>query len=120
MSYSQLLIAFLAVTLTSGSLNAADGATPVHVVQGVIEKIEKDSIVLKPRASSGKFEKNMILKLTGTSRLSVVSTQKRGEATVFVQKDLDSKQLAEKQSIAVIFAKNGDDNVILTGVHHVE
>jgi hypothetical protein len=62
---------------------------------------------LRPRDPEGKFAKSITLKLTGTSRLTTVTTQKRGGKPVLVQRETDGKELQVGQPIAVIYAKEG-------------
>ena len=115
------LFAFLSITVLLGPLVLAAEDTPRPLTTlGVIEKVEKELVTIKHRAADGKFDKSLVLKLTGTSRLSVLSTQKRGDKLVLVQKDMEAKNLAEKQQIAVIFANNGDDHVLLAAVVQAE
>src|SRR5262245_40574643 len=103
----------LAMLLAAPLSFAADEVPQVLTTQGLIQKVEKETITIKHRAADGKFDKDLTLTLTGTSRLSVLSTQKRNEKVVLVQKDVDGKHPAEKQTISVVYAKNGDENVLL-------
>jgi hypothetical protein len=84
--------------------------------QGTVEKVEKDSITVKPRTADGKFGKNLVLKLTGTSRVSTLTPRAQGGKTVMTQKDTDAKDLQPKQTVAVIYSGVGDDLVLLTAV----
>jgi hypothetical protein len=95
---------------------AADESPRVQTVQGTIEKVEKDTLTIKHRPPDGKTDKSTTFKLTGTSRFSTLSTQKRGDKIVLVQKDTEAKNLAAKQSIAVIYASNAGDHVLLAAV----
>src|SRR5437660_11553671 len=64
--------------LLVGLLRAADDAPALQTAQGVVEKVEKDTLTVKPRAKDGRFERPLVLKLTGTSKVSTLSTQTRG------------------------------------------
>lgn len=108
--------AALALSLLSQTVYAVDDLPPVLTTHGTIHKVEKDSITIKPRSSEGKFEKDLVIKLTGTSRISSLSTQKRSDKPVLVQKDIEPKHLVEKQLISVIYANNGEDHVLLAAV----
>jgi len=97
----------IAVLLTLLALTpiafAADEALHVNTAQGTVVKVEKDKLTIKYRLAD-KTEKNLALKLTCTSHFSTLSTQKRNDKAVMVQKETDAKALVEKQSIAVIHA----------------
>jgi hypothetical protein len=95
---------------------AADEAPVVQAAQGVVDKVEKDSLTIKPRGKDGRFEKAVVLKLTGTSKISTLSTQMRGKATIFVQKETDSKELQPNQPIALVYATGQGGTVLLTAV----
>jgi hypothetical protein len=99
---------------------AADESPRLQTIQGTVEKVEKDTLTIKHRQSDSKTEKSVTFKLTGTSRFSMLSTQKRGDKIVLVQKDTEAKSLAEKQAIAVIYAVNAGDHVLLAAVVHAE
>ena len=59
----------------------------------------------------------MVLKLTGTSKVSTLTFQMRGGKMVPVQKDTDAKDLTAGQMISVIYATaKGEDPVLLSGV----
>jgi hypothetical protein len=103
---------FLLVTLA----RAADEAPVLQTAQGVVDKVEKDTLTIKPRGKDGRFEKALALKLTGTSKISTLSTQIRGQAVVLVQKDTDLKDLKANQPIALVYATGKAGTVLLTGV----
>src|SRR5581483_3630274 len=58
-------------------LRAADEAPTIDTAQGVVDKADKEALTVKPRDKAGKFEKTLVLKLTGTSKASTLSTQTR-------------------------------------------
>ncbi len=101
--------------LTAGSL-AQDAAVGMATAQGMIDKVEKESIVVRPRSADGKFEKSLNLKLTGTSKISTLSYQKRAGKNVAVQKDTEARDLTAKQPIAVIYTTGPDGLVLLAAV----
>lgn len=112
-----LVICFALVTQ---SLRAADEPPRMQTVQGTINKVEKDSITIKHKSGDSKTEAKIAFKLTGTSRFSMLSTQKRGDKIVLVQKDAEVKNLAEKQTIAIIYANNAGDHILLAAVVQAE
>lgn len=83
------------------------------VAQGVVDKADKDALTVKPRGADGKFQKAIVLKLTGTSKVTVLAPQKRGDKTVLTQRDADAKDLAAGQHVAVIYADAGKDGPVL-------
>ena len=95
---------------------AGDGPSPLATAHGAVEKVEKTYLTILPRGPGGKFQKALKLKLTGTSRVSLVTSQKRAGKMVPVQKDLDVKDLEPKQAIAVIYLPEKTGGVLLSGV----
>ena len=112
----RLVSAVLAGLLLTGLLLAGDGPSPLAAVAGVVEKVEKDALTVRPRGADGKFQKTLTLKLTGTSKLTVVTQQKRAGKLVAVQKEIEAKDLQAKQPIAVIYTSGKVGNVILSAV----
>ena len=94
---------------------AADAPT-LATAHGTIESVEKETLTMKVRGADGKFGKPLALKLTGTSRVTVLSTQNRAGKMVFTQKEIEVKSLEPKQIIAVIYAGEKDDAVLLSAV----
>jgi hypothetical protein len=87
------------------------------VAMGVVDKADKESLVVKPRGPEGKFQKAVPLKLTGTSRVSILAPQKRGAEVVLAQRDAEAAELSAGQAVAVIYADAGDDGpVVLSAV----
>jgi hypothetical protein len=95
---------------------AAQTAPPLLTAHGTVDKVSKTSITLRPRSAEGKFEKALVLKVTGTSRLTTLVPQVRAGKTVLTQKDTDLKDLEAKRTIAVIYTKVKEGNVLLVGV----
>ena len=89
---------------------------PLLHAHGTVEKLEKDQLTIRPRGADGKFGKNVTLKLTGTSKVTTLSTQKRDKKAVVVQRDTDPKDLAKGQGIAVIYTTVAGDSVLLAAV----
>ncbi len=106
----------LAALLLAAAVRAADAAPSLATAQGIIDKVEKDSLTVRPRGAGGKFEKSLVLKLTGTSKISTLTFQTRGGKSVPVQKDTDAKDLSAKQMIAVLYTLGADGPVLLTAV----
>jgi hypothetical protein len=99
-----------------GPARAADTPLALATAQGIIDKVEKDSLTVHTRGPDGKFGKSVVLKVTGTSKITTVTPQTRGGKLVLVQKDTDVKDLQPKQSVVVIYATAGDDTVLLAAV----
>ena len=85
---------------------------------GLVEKADKDSLTIRPRGPEGRFGKSMTLKATGTSRVTILTEQKRGGKLTVVQREVETKELQKNQAVAVIFATAADGPVILTAVAH--
>jgi hypothetical protein len=101
----------LAISLALAGGNAVTLATAA----GSVEKAEKDALTLQPRGADGKFGKRLVLKLTGSSKLTVVSQEKRGGKLVPVQREVEAADLAAGQLIAVIYT-GGAEPILLSGV----
>lgn len=109
---SSFLAAFLIVTVAL----AGEPGHGLATATGMVEKIDKESLAIQPRGPGGKFAKKLTLRMTGTSKLTVVSEEKRGGKLVPVQRELDVKDLETKQEIAVIYLVAGSDLTLLSGV----
>jgi len=94
---------------------ADDAPLDITTANGMVEKVDKDSVTVLPRGAGGKFTKKVVLKLTGTSKFTMVNMEKRGAKMVPVQRDVGPKDLESKQHITVIFT-SGDDPVLLSAV----
>ena len=116
MLHSNPVAILMCLMLLAQPLQAADETPRMQTVQGTIEKVEKESLTIRHKSGDGKTESKQTFKLTGTSRFSMLSTQKRGDKLVLVQKDAEVKNLAEKQTIAVIYANNAGEHVLLAAV----
>jgi hypothetical protein len=95
---------------------AGDSELAIETASGMVEKVEKGSVMVQTREAGGKFGKKLVLKLTGTSKLTQVSQEKRGGKLVTVQREADPKDLESRQAIAIIYATGGEDNVLLSAV----
>ncbi len=95
---------------------AGDVPSGLSSASGLVDKIDKEALTIQPRGAGGKFGKKLVLKITGTSKLTIVSQEKRGGKMVPVQRDLDFKDLEAKQHIAVIYLTIGADNTLLAAV----
>jgi hypothetical protein len=98
----------------AGSQDKKGAAEPsLAVAHGVVDKADKDALTVKPRAADGRFQKEIKLKLTGTSKVTVLTPQNRGGKVVLTQRDADAKDLAAGQTIAVIYTEAGKDGAVL-------
>jgi hypothetical protein len=102
---------------TAQDKKAADEAPALLTTSGTVDKADKDALVLKPRGTDGKFQKAMTLKVTGTSKVAVLTPQKRGDKVVLTQREIEAKDLVAGQAVAVIYAEvEKDGPVLLTAV----
>jgi hypothetical protein len=106
----------LAFVLFADSCLAADDTPPLLIAKGTIEKVEQDSLTVLPRDSGGKFGKSLTLKVTGTSKISTLTTRKQGSKVVHVQRDTDAKDLQTKQDVAIIYTTGPTGMVLLAAV----
>jgi hypothetical protein len=105
-----LLAALLAPAAAPAQERKGGEELPLSVAQGVIEKADKDALTVQPRGPGGKFGKSLTLRLTGTSRVTLLSSQTRDGKVVPAQRDVEAKELQPGQAVAVIYteAKKGD------------
>lgn len=110
----------LCLTLAAGFLWAATAAAQslpsVVAVSGLVDKTDKDSLTIRPRGADGKFGKSVVVRVTGTSKLTTVRQQKRGGKVILLQRETDLKDLQKNQVIAVIYAAEAGGAVLLVGV----
>jgi hypothetical protein len=112
-----------ALLLASAVVSAQDkkGAAevPLLTASGAVEKADKDVLTVKPRGADGKFQKTLALKVTGTSKVGVLTPQKRADKVVLTQREAGAKDLVPGQAVAVIYAEAGKDGaVLLSAVAH--
>lgn len=105
----------LALLLALTGLVVAQDPLPLATAHGQVEKVDKDALMFQPREGT-KFGKAIALKLTGTSKISTLTSRDGGK--VVVQRDADSKDLRPKQAIAVIYTTTKDGHVLLSAVAH--
>ncbi len=115
MRVSVLCSVFLFVLLP-GFTAAADAPATLSTASGTVAKVDKDSLTIRPRGPDGKFQAEIKLKLTGTSKISTLTTQTRAGKSVVVQRDADAKDLQAKQTIAVIYTTSSGGAVLLSAV----
>jgi hypothetical protein len=111
----RILLAFGALFLLAAWAAAAE-PLPLLTAHGTIEKVDKNSLALRPRDAEGKFGKNLTLKLTGTSKITLLTSQMRSGKLVLVQKDAEPADLQPRQGIAVIYTSVKEGSVLLTAV----
>jgi hypothetical protein len=117
MSRTRVCLALLAALVLAAAGRAADAPSfALATASGAVDKVDKDSLTIRPRGPDGKFEKSLVLRLTGTSKISTLTSQKRGAKTVVVQTDTGAKDLQAKQNVAVIYTTDADGPVLLSAV----
>lgn len=107
------LFTLVLLFILSGAVRADQ---PLFAMHGTVEKADKDGLSVRPRGETGKFEKAVPLKLTGTSRVSTVTVQTRSGKMIVLQRDTDVKDLQPGQSIAVVYTKLKEDAILLSAV----
>jgi hypothetical protein len=109
-SLAALFLVFAAARAT------AQTPAALQIARGAVDKIEKTKLTVKPRSADGKFEKDLVLQLTGTSKITSVTTQARAGKPALVQNEIDAKDLQPKQAIAVIYTDGPSGPVLLAAV----
>ena len=118
MSVTRALLSFATLVGLTVALAAQDKTTPLLTATGVVDKADKDGLSVKPRGNDGKFQKTLALKVTGTSKVTVLTPQKRGEKVVLTQRETDAKDLSAGQAVAIIYTEGADGPVLLSAVAH--
>lgn len=105
----------LLLFLVSGWSVAADPVS-LKTATGTVDKVEGESLSIRPRGADGQFEKSLVLSITGTSRITALTPQTRAGKVVITQRDVEPKDLQAKQPIAVIYAVGSSGPVLLDAV----
>jgi hypothetical protein len=105
----------LGLLLAAGWLAAAE-PPPLVPAQGMIDKVDRETLTVRPREADGRFGKTVALKLTGTSKVTTVTVTMRAGKPVLTQKDTEPRDLQPKQAIAFVYTTLGDQAVLLTAV----
>src|SRR5262245_19011955 len=105
-------VAVTALFVFAAWLSAAE--LPLEPAQGTVAKVEKDALTIKTRTPDGKFGKNLELKVTGTSKVTLLTSRTQGGKLVVVQKETEAKSLEQGQPILVIYTTTKDGSVLLS------
>jgi hypothetical protein len=111
-----LLICLLGLVLVGG-LHAQQPALKVLTARGVVKKVDKDLVTIQPRGPDGKFEPQVVLKVTETSKFADPYVKKTGDRLIVAQRTtLKAADLRpdQEQKVVVIYAQVGTDNVLLS------
>ena len=109
-------LAVLFLVLAPLAVAADPPALTVTTAQGTVEKIEKDSLSVQPRRPDGKFDKVVIVKLTGTSKISLVSTRDSAGKIIVVQREIEARDLRAGQIATIVYTTIKEGNVLLSAV----
>ena len=100
-----------------GLAAAAPAANPaLGTASGMVKKATASVLLVYPRGPDGRFKDTLVLKVTGTTRVFTLTTEKRGSQVVAVQRDTDPRTLQPNQAIAVIYTVVENETVLLTAV----
>jgi hypothetical protein len=94
----------------------AGATSSLSTAHGSVIKADSESVTIRPRGSDGRFEKEVVLQVTRTSKVTQLTIQNRGGKQVAVQQDAEVKTLQAQQTIAVIYAQVGGQPVLLSAV----
>src|SRR6266481_658553 len=108
----RIQIVILLLLLAAARSPAADA--PLATAHGRVVKANAKVVILRPPAQGGGLGDAIVLKLTGTSRVTVVTIQQRGGQPVAVQRDVEAKDLQPDQIIAAIYTVVDQDKVLLS------
>jgi hypothetical protein len=113
---TRLFVCLSALFLLAAWCHAADAPLQLLTAHGTVDKVARDTLTIRPRNAEGRFEKTLTLRLTGTSRVSTVTVQKRAGKDTFVQKDTSPRDLEPGQAVAVVYVTGANGTVLLTAV----
>jgi hypothetical protein len=114
MPRQSIVFALVAVFALAANAPAAD--IPVITANGVVEKTTKDSLTFLPRKADGKFDRSVVLKVTGTSKITIVGTRMSGKKLVLTQREADIKALQKNQKVSIIYVRGKEGNILLSAV----
>jgi hypothetical protein len=113
-----IVLALLAVLVCARVAFAAP--PPLMTAQGKVEKLDKDkdTLTVQPIVDGKAKGQPIVLKMTGTTQVSTVSTKEMGGKTIFFQKETDKRDLTAGQVIAVVYSSlpKSDMPVLLSAV----
>jgi hypothetical protein len=115
MKLARFALALLIAIGISACVCAAD-PPPLLIAQGTVEKVDAATLTVRPRGPDGKFGKNLVLKITGTSTVKTLTPRQQKGSVVMAQTDTKPKDLQAKQSIALVYTMVKDSPVLLTAV----
>lgn len=115
MKYSRFALA-LAIGVSLSACVWAGDPPPLLLAQGTVEKVDASTLTVKPRAPDGKFGKNLVLKITGTSTVKTLSPRMQKGNVTIAQLDTKVKDLQAKQTIALVYTMVKDSPVLLTAI----
>jgi len=115
MKRCRLGLALVVLVLLAAQALTAD-PPPLLTASGAVDKVDNDTLTMKQRGPDGRFGKNLVLKVTGTSKVTTLLPQMRKGSLVLTQRDTEVKDLQPKQNIAVVYTLMNDSPVLLTAV----
>ncbi len=116
MKCRRAVLAALVLAVAGVAWAADPPALKVETADGTVSKVGKDTLAIRTRGPDGRFGKAVVFKVTGTTKLTTVTAQKRAGKDVATQRDTDLKDLQPNQPIAIIYTKVGAGSVLLAGV----
>jgi hypothetical protein len=99
--------------LAPGRLPAGE---PLFTAAGMVDKVEKESLTVRTRGPDGKFGKSLVLKVTGTTKITTLQVRMQAGKPVPTQKETDLKDLEPKQPIVIVYLMIQDAPVLLAAV----
>jgi hypothetical protein len=116
----RLCVAPVLCILLLWAWTAAAAPPPLMTTQGKVEKLdkEKETLTIQPLVDGKPKGQPIVLKLTGTTQVSTVSTKEMGGKTIFFQRDTDKRDLMPGQVIAAVYSSlpKSDMPVLLSAV----
>lgn len=111
----RIVLPLLLVCFLVGTTAAADPPA-LMTAQGLVEKADATTLIVRPRSAEGRFEKQLTLHLTGTSKIATLSPRMQRGKLVLTQTETDAKDLQPNQHIALIYTSGGAGATLLAAV----
>lgn len=115
MKSCRLGLALMIVVVAAAQAQTAD-PPPLLTAQGAIEKVDAGKLIVKTRGPDGKFGKNLVLQITGTTKIATLTPRMQKGRMVMAQKDTDAKELQPRQFIALVYTMVKDSPLLLAAV----
>jgi hypothetical protein len=114
MARKGIVFSLFALALWAGPASAAD--IPVITANAVVEKASRDSVTVLPRRADGRFDKSLVMRVSGTTTITIVGTRMQGRKLIFTQRGAKVQDLEKNQKVSIIYVRGKESNLLLAAV----